>query len=465
MSRERWSNWAGNLHCSCDVVAPRSLEELCDEVKRASGSGKRLRAAGGSYSWAPLVPSEDTIVRMHRLDRMLHFDERAKTVEVECGMTVDALNRIAAQRGMTLTSPTLFPKPTLGGAISTGAHGTDFHNGGMEDPIVEMKIVDAAGRLRSVSRGDPDLAAAKVALGTLGIVYAITLQLVPQYNVATQIRLLPVRRVLDEFEDLQRSCGFLELFWFPFQKNMWLYMMDRTTTPADPNTWWRRLKTDFTTTVENSASKLVPWIASHAPRLTPALNSVASRLAFDEGLSIRPAADAFHFQHSYPKCWDLEYAVPASAAARAWGDAVALVEHYADAALYPVNLAVHGRFTAPSSAWIAPNYGRPTCYLEVTSAKGTPHWKSFFGEMERKWCAIEGARPHWGKLYWQRDRIAAQYEMMNPFLDVRQRWDPERVFMNRFLEEDIFQLPKGSGKKAQPSESRAPVLGAAAPLA
>lgn len=55
--------------------------------------------------------------------------------------------------------------------------------------------------------------------------------------------------------------------------------------------------------------------------------------------------------------------------------------------------------------------------------------------------------------------------MMNPFLDVRQRWDPERVFLNRFLEEDIFQLPKGSGKKAQPSESRAPVLGAAAPLA
>ena len=61
MAREQWKNWAGNLHCSCEVVAPRSLEDLREVVKRASGSGRRLRAAGGSpsYSWAPLVPNQD----------------------------------------------------------------------------------------------------------------------------------------------------------------------------------------------------------------------------------------------------------------------------------------------------------------------------------------------------------------------------------------------------------------------
>jgi L-gulono-1,4-lactone dehydrogenase len=371
MGRERWRNWARNLDCSCDVVTPGSLEELCAVVKRVSGSGRRLRAAGGSYSWAPLVPNGDTIVRMHQLDRVRHFDEQAGTVEVECGIRVKELTRQAAAHGLTVVTPTLFPKPTIGGAIAVGAHGTDFHNGGIEDRIVEMKIVDAAGNLRSVGRDDPDMGAAKVALGMLGVIYSVTLQLERQYNVATQIRSLPVERVLAEFEDLQASCGFLEMFWFPFQKNMWVYMMDRTMAPLDPSSWWTRLKRNVNTAIQNVASqRLIPWIAAHAPHLTPILNSLASRMAFHEGLSVQTASHAFHFQRAYAKCWEMEYAVPSTDAARVWREGVALVEHYAASGLYPVNLALHGRFTSASSGWIAPNHGRPTCYIDVTTRWG-----------------------------------------------------------------------------------------------
>ena len=31
--------------------------------------------------------------------------------------------------------------------------------------------------------------------------------------------------------------------------------------------------------------------------------------------------------------------------------------------------------------------------------------------------------------------------MMDRFLEVRERWDPDRIFLNEFLEERIFQLP------------------------
>ena len=78
----------------------------------------------------------------------------------------------------------------------------------------------------------------------------------------------------------------------------------------------------------------------------------------------------------------MEYAVPAVHAARVWREGVALVEHYAASALYPVNLALHGRFTSASSGWIAPNYGRPTCYIDVTTATGTPHWEGFSGALQ-----------------------------------------------------------------------------------
>ena len=120
-----------------------------------------------------------------------------------------------------------------------------------------------------------------------------------------------------------------------------------------------------------------------------------------------------------------------------------------------MNLTLHGRFTGPSSGWIAPNHARPTCYIDVTTAMGTPHWEGFFREIESTWCEIPGARPHWGKMFFQRDRVRAQYEEMDRFLEVRERWDPERVFLNRCLEEDIFQLSKGASATSRPHAASA----------
>jgi len=445
MGREQWKNWAGNLHCACDVVAPGSLDELCAVVKRSAGSGRRLRATGGSYSWSPLVPNQDTIVRMDRLDRVLRFDEEKKTVEVECGIRVAELTRQAAARDLTIVTPTLFPKPTIGGAIAVGAHGTDFRHGGMEDRVIEMKIVDANGNVRIVGEHDLHMGAAKVALGTLGVIYSVTFALERQFDVVTQLRQIPVERVLAEFDDLQASCRFLEMFWFPFQQNMWVYMMDPTTAPRDPDTWWTRLERNVDTTIQTVASqRVIPWIARHAPGLTPTLNWLASHMGFHEGVYVQPASEAFHFQHAYAKCWEMEYAVPAQYAAQAWRDGIALVEHYAASGLYPVNFALHGRFTGASQAWIAPNYERPTCYIDVTTAMGTPHWQGFFRELETEWFDIPDARPHWGKVFFRGDELRGRYAMMDQFLAVREAWDPERVFLNRFLEEEIFQLPGAS---------------------
>ncbi len=456
MPLERWKNWAGNLECSCDVVAPRTLDELCVIVKRAADSGRRVRATGGSFSWSPLVPNDDVIVRMDGFDRVLGFDLEAKTVEVECGVRIKELTHQAAAQGLTLATPTLFPRPTIGGAIAVGAHGTDFRRGGMEDRLVAMKIVDANGEVRTVREQDPDMAAVKVALGTLGVIYSVTLELERQFDVVTQIRLLPVERVLAEFDDLQASCAYLEMFWFPFQQNMCVYMMDRTTAPRDPNTWWTRLERNFNTTIQKVASqRLIPWMARHAPRLTPVLNSLATRLGFHEGVTVLPASKAFHFQRAYAKCWEMEYAVPAEDAAQTWRDGIALVEHYAKSKLYPVNFALHGRFTGASGAWIAPNYARPTCYIDVTTAMGTPHWEGFFREIEDEWFdGIPGARPHWGKMFFRGAELRGRYEMMDQFLAVRQRWDPGRVFLNRFFEDEVFQLSGPSRPALSPAVAR-----------
>lgn len=450
MSRERWKNWAENRRCECELVAPRSLPELQEEVRRAALEGRRIRAAGGGYSWSPLVPNQGTIVSMKALAGLLD-DTEPGVVEVECGMTIEALEELVSARGHTLVSPPIFPKPTVGGVIATGSHGTDSARGNFSDQILEMKIVDKDGELRTVRRGERAYPAARVALGTLGVVYSVKLELAPRYNVYVDRRYVPVHYVLQELEDLRSSCDFLEIFWFPLQSKMWLYLMNRTDSDPDPKTWWTRLRLRVDTWFENTvAGSWIPQVARRAPRFTPVLNRVASRLANQVGVSVQTASDAFHHQKAYPKAWDLCYAVPAADAARAWSEAISLVDQYARTDLYPINLAFHCRFTAGSDAWIAPNYGRPTCWIEVATAWGTPRWAGFFRELEARWLAIEGARPHWGKLYWHWRELAGRYPRMSDFLHVREDWDPDRVFLNPFLERAVLQLQVPAAARREP---------------
>jgi L-gulonolactone oxidase len=435
-----------------EQVEPRSLGELQAAVTNAARAGGSVRAAGGRYSWSPLVPNPGTIVSTSALAGLLGFDEKAHTVTVECGMTIETLSGLVAARRHTLITPTLFPRPSVGGVIATGSHGSDFAHGNFSDQILEMQIVRADGSVTSVRRGDVAYPAAQVALGALGIVYSVKLQLEPEFPVYVDRRYLPVHYVLQELADLRASCDFLEIFWFPLQSKMWVYLMSRTDSKPDPETPWSRLRKRMDTWLEKEvAGSWIPQAARFTPRFTPVLNRVASRFANKVEVSVQSASDAFHHQKAYPKNWDLCYAVPAAAAACAWSEAISLVDQYARADLYPINLALHCRFTAGSSAWLAPNHGRPTCYIEVATAKGTPRWAPFFRELESRWLAIEGARPHWGKLYWRFGELAGRYPRMNDFLDVRRQWDPDRVFLNPFLEQEVFQLPPRAPAQPQPS--------------
>jgi len=440
MPRERWSNWVGDRNCVCDVIMPSTPEDLCREVASRAGAG-RIRAAGNSYSWAPLIPNPGTIVRMERLDKLIELDKEKKTVEIEVGMSVEDLTAICARAGLALISPTLFPYPQIGGALATGSHGTGFGVSTLADSVIEMKIVKRDGSIETVDDTSADFAAAKVALGSLGIIYSVKLQLVEDYRIFTDKVLVPVEAVLDGFEDLLTTAQYLEMFWFPFQKQFWVYLMDETDSSPDAKTWFGDLRQRVSTWVQDTGGNvLTPWIARYLPRLTPFLNKMAIRMSDQVGPTISCASEAFHFQKAYPKNWDMSYSVPAEYTRRAWSEAIGLVEEFGNQGLYPVNLALHCRFTAASTTWLAADHGRETCFIEVATAKGTPHWHEFYRQMEDRWFAIPGSRPHWAKVYDTARQIKGRYERMDDFLAVREKWDPDRVFLNDFLENEIFQL-------------------------
>jgi hypothetical protein len=84
-------------------------------------------------------------------------------------------------------------------------------------------------------------------------------------------------------------------------------------------------------------------------------------------------------------------------------------------------------------------YGRP-CSFDCRYRQPV-EFREFIAELQQ---TLRGAsvvmRPHWGKLHnITHTELAATFEHFGSFLDVRQRLDPNGMFLNNYLKE-IFGL-------------------------
>lgn len=432
MHEERFMNWAGTARSDTPVVRPTSLEQLQRAVQEGAARGQ-VRVGGGHYSWSPLLPCDGAVVSVRALDRVLDLQRRpgGAILEVEAGMQMGTASAIAHQNGYTTISPTLFPEATIGGVVQTGSHGSDARVGCFADTVVSLRFVQADGSLREVGRGDPDFDAARVSLGLFGALYSVAFELEPSYRVRFDRRRVRARRMLDELDDLLATHDMLELYWYPGSEDVWIVSMDRTEDPV-------RREHDLRHRIQSAlipimGERLLPPIARALPGRMKQLVPGVSGL-FHDWRWVDDAARAQHYQTSYPRCWDLAYALPTAHARDAWRRTFELVADYADAGLYPVNGLVHSRFVGGTSAWLAPGGPAPTTQIEVACLFGSRTWSQFARDIEERWWELPDARPHWGKQFRRRRGLAERYPNLAAFEAARRRWDPDDVFRNDFLD-------------------------------
>lgn len=447
MIPQYWHNWAYNQEAVAHYHAPRSREALQDVVRDAARRG-RVRTIGRSYAWSPLIPTRDTLVDMRHLDQPLAVGTDSAgnpTITTQSGISMEALTRFAASHGLTLISPTIFPKVSIGGVLSTGSHGTGREVQTFSDAVVSLDVVAPDGSLVTLGPGHPMLQAAKVGLGCFGPIYSVTLRAERAFNVRTEERRFPVDVMLRGLVDAVRSYEFVEHYWFPFARDMWLMAIDRTDEPRDRPTIPQVIKkgVDWALTMA-SAYAVIPLISRKAPQLTPAMMKIAPGFAFKQGVTVEPSKLQFHYVTAYPRNFDMSYAVPLDKAALAWRLGIDLVESYRAEGRYPCNFVLHARYIRSSDALLSPANlgGGHVCMIEVVTGIGTPERDEFFARMAALWRDQCQGRPHWGKMMYRPETLKGDYGAnMDDFLVQREAFDPNRRFLNPWLERDVFQLP------------------------
>jgi FAD/FMN-containing dehydrogenase len=106
---------------------------------------------------------------------------------------------------------------TIGGLISTGAHGSSLNSTSvLADSIISIDLVDAKGDVLTLKTDDIRLAAARTSIGVLGVIVRITLPIIPQFKIHMQVFTLPDSIMQEpDFINLIRNATYAGFAWYP----------------------------------------------------------------------------------------------------------------------------------------------------------------------------------------------------------------------------------------------------------
>lgn len=382
-----WANWSGNVRCSpTRVEAPASEPEVQDLVRRASAEALAVRPAGSRHSFTPLCATDGVAVDLHALTGIEAIDAHAKTVTVLAGTKLSALGEPLRAHGLALHNQGDVDTQTVTGAIGTGTHGTGPELGNLSSAVTGLRLVTASGEIVRCGEGlRPGLfEAARLSLGALGIITAVTLRCVPAYNLHERVWFEgpdPSLQMIDERVDATRH---YEFFWYPFRDLFEHKSLALTNAPPDPLPDRKRERID------------------HSYRVFPSVREQR----FNE----------------------MEYAVPAEAGPECFAEIRALMlRRFAD-----VQWPVEYRTLAADDVWLSPAHGRPTVTISIHEDASRPY-EELFRETEAVLVAYDG-RPHWGKVHRRTAAdLAPAFPHWDHFWRLRAETDPDGVFLNEHL--------------------------------
>ena len=423
-----WRNWAGDQACRpFERLRPRRTEDLAEGIGAAVAAGRKVTVAGSGHSFTEAAMTNGTMIDVGELHGVIDADGVSGLVKVGAGTVLAELNEELSRLGLAMENLGDIDRQTIAGAISTGTHGTGAKLRNISSQVEALELVLADGSTRVLSAdSDPDLLrAARVGIGALGAISAVTLRCLPAFVLHRVDARFPREEVLDTFSERADAHEHFELFTFPYADSALVLERNRTEAPARPRGRGAAFLNDIV--LENWALEAISAAGKVMPRAIPSFSRLAAWLA--SGSTSIDRSDRIFANERRVRFTEMEYGVPREDGP----EALRRVIDWVRSTRYPVFFPIEMRVTAGDDALLSPSHERDTAYIAVHQYRGM-EWRPYFEAVEAIMNEY-GGRPHWGKRHFQTaTTLAERYPRWAEFQTVREQLDPSHVFTNEYAE-------------------------------
>jgi len=210
-------NWSGTHSASPQrIFEPETSEQLEEIVREAQSHSWKIRPLGSGLSPNGIAFSQESLISMALMDKVLEIDQEQQTVRVQSGIRVIDLVSQLSEHNLTLSNFASIAEQQVGGFVQVGAHGTGAKISSIDDSVIEMKLVTPALGTIHLDRKHEHFDFAKVGLGSLGFVSEIVLQCVPKHKLVEKTWILSRKEAKEQYSDLIQKFQHLKYLWIPY---------------------------------------------------------------------------------------------------------------------------------------------------------------------------------------------------------------------------------------------------------
>jgi xylitol oxidase len=415
------SNWAGNYQYRAKQLhLPRTLEEVQDVVAAA----RRIKAVGSRHSFNDIADSPGDQLGLTDLPAQLDIDRGRNTVTVSGGIRYGDFIEQLHGEGFAIHNLASLPHISVAGAIATATHGSGVGNGNLASAVAGLELVTGTGEVLRITRDSENFDGCVVALGALGIVTRVTLDIQPSYQVRQDVYdSLPWAEVTDNFDAITAAAYSVSLFTsWGAEGVTQVWLKSRTDAPALPG--FGSDARFFGGVYARQGRHPLPGISAE---------STTEQVGVPGPWWDRLAHFKLDFTPSHGNEVQTEYLLPRDNALAAIDALRALGPRIA-----PHLFIAELRTVAADELWLSTAYHQHSVGFHFTWKKHAEALAALLPDIDAALAPL-GGRPHWGKVFvTDPGRFEALYPQLSAFRQLAETLDPEHKFRNDYLDRTVF---------------------------